>query len=175
MTTPNSPIAIVGMACRFAGGANNPSKLWELVETSRDVVSEIPNNRFNIERCYHKDGTHHGTTNVRTSYLLDQDIAQFDANFFAIPPSEAEIIDPQQRLLLEVVYEAVDAGGFSLQTLSGSNTGVFVGLMYVATVLGVYLPSSDVVFTPSMQTGAKITSHSRPKTPTRSRRTRRRE
>ncbi|KAM7219419.1 hypothetical protein V8F06_005153 [Rhypophila decipiens] len=129
MTNRTEPIAIVGMACRFPGGSDDPSKLWELLEKPRDVVSEIPNDRFHLGRFYHPDGTHHGTTNVRTSYLLDQDVALFDTKFFAIPPSEAEIMDPQQRLLLEVVYEAVDAGGFSLQTLSGSNTAVYVGVM----------------------------------------------
>ncbi|KAE8154018.1 hypothetical protein BDV25DRAFT_168001 [Aspergillus avenaceus] len=125
----NEPIAIVGMGCRFPGGSNNASKLWDLLRSPYDVSREIPPNRFNIDRFYHKDGTHHGTTNVRRSYFLDQDVDLFDTKFFAIPPGEAEVIDPQQRLLLEVVYEAVENAGLTLDGLAGSNTAVYVGLM----------------------------------------------
>lgn len=127
----NEPIAIIGMGCRFPGGASKPSRLWELLEKPIDVSKEIPKDRFNLERFYHKDGPHHGTTNARSSYFLEQDISHFDNKFFAIPPGEAAAIDPQQRLLLEVVYEAVDAAGLSLHGMAGSNTGVYVGIMCV--------------------------------------------
>ncbi|KAI6085990.1 hypothetical protein F4821DRAFT_278997 [Hypoxylon rubiginosum] len=125
----NEPIAIIGMGCRFPGESTSPSKLWELLNNPREVAQEIPSSRFNIDRFYHKDGSHHGTTNVRQAYLLDGDVKQFDSKFFSVPPGEAECIDPQQRLLLEVVYEAVESAGHTLGGLNGSNTGVFVGLM----------------------------------------------
>lgn len=128
-TNRNEPIAIIGMGCRFPGESSSPSKLWELLENPRDVAQEIPPSRFNIDRFYHKDGSHHGTTNIRQAYLLSEDIRQFDSKFFSVPPGEAEVIDPQQRLLLEVVYEAVESAGHTLNGLYGSNTGVFVGLM----------------------------------------------
>lgn len=38
-------------------------------------------------------------------------------------------MDPQQKLLLEVVYEAVEAAGYSMHDLQGSDTAVFVGQM----------------------------------------------
>ncbi|KAI9925937.1 hypothetical protein MW887_005743 [Aspergillus wentii] len=129
MSKHNEPIAIVGMGCRFPGASNNSSKLWDLLRSPCDVSQEIPSNRFNIDRFYHKDGTHHGTTNVRRSYFLDGDVDMFDTKFFAIPPSEAEVIDPQQRLLLEVVFEAIENSGLTLDGLAGSNTAVYVGLM----------------------------------------------
>jgi acyl transferase domain-containing protein len=125
----NEPIAVIGMGCRFPGGASNPSKLWELLKTPRDVAREIPPDRFNLGHFYHKDGPHHGTTNARMSYFLEEDVTTFDAKFFAIPPGEAEVIDPQQRLLLEVVYEATEHAGLSIHSLSDSNTGVYVGVM----------------------------------------------
>lgn len=125
----NEPIAIIGMGCRFPGGASSPSKLWDLLNNPRDVARDIPTSRFNVDRFYHKDGHHHGTTNARQAYLLEEDIAEFDAKFFSVPPAEAEAIDPQQRILLEVTYEALEASGHTISQLSDSDTGVFVGLM----------------------------------------------
>lgn len=125
----NEPIAVVGMGCRFPGGSNSPSKLWDLLKSPSDVSETIRPNRFNIDRFYHADGSHHGTANVRRSYFLDSVIDRFDARFFSIPPGEAEAIDPQQRLLLEVVYEALESSGMTMEELSNSDTSVYVGLM----------------------------------------------
>jgi acyl transferase domain-containing protein len=117
------------MGCRFPGGASSPSKLWDLLNNPTDVAQDIPPSRFNVDRFYHKVGSHHGTTNVRQAYLLSEDVREFDAKFFSVPPGEAEAIDPQQRILLEVAYEALETSGHTLSDLSGSDTAVFVGLM----------------------------------------------
>ncbi|KAL4881198.1 hypothetical protein BJY04DRAFT_218375 [Aspergillus karnatakaensis] len=123
------PVAIVGSSCRFPGGATSPSKLWELLEKPRDVVQEIPASRFNTKAFYHPDSQHHGSTNVKHAYLLDEDPRVFDRDFFSITPKEAEAMDPQQRLLLETVYEGIESTGYSMQQLRGSSTAVFVGCM----------------------------------------------
>ncbi|KAJ5327638.1 Acyl transferase/acyl hydrolase/lysophospholipase [Penicillium brevicompactum] len=123
------PIAIVGSACRFPGDATTPSKLWDLLKAPRDVLSEIPDTRFSTKSFFHPDGLHHGTTNVRHSYLLSGDHRLFDAQFFGTKPVEANSIDPQQRLLLETVYEGLEAAGIPMETLQGSDTAVYVGLM----------------------------------------------
>ncbi|KAL7945270.1 hypothetical protein V8C42DRAFT_357727 [Trichoderma barbatum] len=123
------PIAIVGSSCRFPGGATSPSKLWELLETPRDVVQEIPASRFNTNAFYNSDSQHHGSTNVKHAYLLDEDPRAFDHEFFSINPKEAASMDPQQRMLLESVYEGVESAGYSMQQLRGSSTAVFVGCM----------------------------------------------
>ncbi|KAH7322503.1 equisetin synthetase [Stachybotrys elegans] len=127
--TASEPIAVVGTACRFPGGCNTPSKLWDLLKAPRDVLKRIPPERFNIDAFYHTDPTHHGTTNVQHSYLLDEDLARFDASFFNIPPKEAESIDPQQRLLMETVYDSLCAAGLPMEDLQGSKTAVYVGMM----------------------------------------------
>ncbi|KAK8055589.1 hybrid PKS-NRPS PsoA [Apiospora rasikravindrae] len=123
------PVAIVGSSCRFPGGASTPSKLWQLLEKPRDIVKEIPASRFNTEGFYHEDGEHHGSTNVKHAYLLEEDHRVFDYNFFGISPREAETMDPQMRILLETVYEGIESAGYSLQSLRGSSTSVFVGMM----------------------------------------------
>lgn len=126
------PIAIVGSACRFPGGVDSPSDLWELLQSPRDLCSEIPPDRFNTRGYYHPDAHHHGTTNVRHSYLMpSESLLAFDAAFFNISPNEAESMDPQQRLLLETVYEALDSGGHTIDSLRGSDTAVYTGTMGV--------------------------------------------
>ncbi|EAW13520.1 putative polyketide synthase [Aspergillus clavatus NRRL 1] len=125
----NEPIAIVGSGCRFPGSASSPSKLWELLKTPRDLVRKVPKERFNVDAFYHPDGAHHGRTNARFAYFLDEDPYTFDPAFFNIPPNEVDTIDPQQRLLLETVYESLSAAGLKIEDLRGSPTAVYVGMM----------------------------------------------
>ncbi|RDA87869.1 hypothetical protein CP532_2942 [Ophiocordyceps camponoti-leonardi (nom. inval.)] len=119
-------IAVVGVACRFPGGASSPSKLWDLLCEKRDVQQKI--SRFNVDAFYDQDGERSGCTNAKTAYLLSEDIRKFDAAFFRTSPHEAESMDPQQRLLLETVYEATEDAGIPLRG-DGSNTAVYVGNM----------------------------------------------
>lgn len=128
MSTQES-VAIIGSACRFPGGANSPSKLWDLLCEKRDVQQPITSDRFNADAFYNKDGERPGCTDVRRAYLLTEDIRTFDAAFFKTNPREAEAMDPQQRLLLETVYEATEAAGLPYEDLRGSNTAVYVGSM----------------------------------------------
>ncbi|KAJ5272650.1 Nonribosomal peptide synthetase [Penicillium angulare] len=130
MDTQNlEPIAIIGSSCRFPGGASTPSKLWKLLHYPRDVLCPIPAERFDPAGFYHQNGEHHGTSNVRHSYLLEEDPCVFDAPFFSLNAREAEAMDPQHRVLLETVYECLENGGTSIQDLQSTQTGVYVGLM----------------------------------------------
>ncbi|TQN66835.1 Reducing polyketide synthase BOA6, partial [Colletotrichum shisoi] len=127
---PQEKIAIVGIGCRFPGKASSPSALWDLLSNPVDLSTPIPPWRFNKGGFYHRDASHHGTTNSMGSYLLeDDDVKMFDAQFFNIAPQEAESMDPQHRLLLEVVYEGLEDAGISLETTSGTATSAHVGLM----------------------------------------------
>lgn len=130
MSTPCSePIAIIGTGCRFPGALNTPSKLWELLRDPKDLVKEIPPERFSVDAFYHPKNYHHGTSNVRHTYFLDEDLRRFDAQFFGVKPIEANSIDPQQRLLLETIYEGLEAAGLTIRQLQGSDTAVYVGVM----------------------------------------------
>ncbi len=114
------PLAIVGMGCRFPGGANSPEAFWDILKNGIDVTSEVPGERWNLdayaEQMYCRKGG-----------FLNQPVAEFDASFFGISPREAETMDPQQRLLLEVVWEALEHAGIAPQSLYGTKTGVFIG------------------------------------------------
>lgn len=125
----NEPIAIVGSACRFPGDASSPSKLWDILIDPKDLQREISDDRFSAEGFYHPNGAHHGHSNVRKAYLLNEDLSLFDASFFGIKPIEAKAMDPQQRFLLETTYEALESGGMPIADLRGSDTAVYVGVM----------------------------------------------
>ncbi|KAI6353338.1 hypothetical protein MCOR25_009023 [Pyricularia grisea] len=126
---PFEPIVVVGSACRFPGGVDGPSKLWELMIQGRDVQSEVPKDRFNIDSFFHKEPSHPGRTNARHGYFITEDVRSFDASFFGIQAGEAESVDPQQRLVLETTYEALCSAGIPIQRLKGSPTAVYLGMM----------------------------------------------
>lgn len=144
------PIAIIGSGCRFPGGATTPSKLWDLLKNPPDLKRTIPADRFNVERYYHQDNSHHGTSNIRHSYFLEEDFKLFDASFFGVKAVEALAMDPQQRLLLETVYESLESAGLRIEDLQGSQTGVFVGNMSVdyTEILSQDIDSFPIYFAP---------------------------
>ena len=116
----SEPIAIVGMGCRFPGGATNPAEYWRLLAEGRSGIRVIPEDRWREAR---KTLPPHL---LLGGYLEDPDY--FDAEFFRIAPREAHSIDPQQRLLLEVCWEALADGGIAPSALSGTETGVFIAV-----------------------------------------------
>ncbi|AFZ46265.1 Beta-ketoacyl synthase [Cyanobacterium stanieri PCC 7202] len=110
ITNKTEQIAIVAMACRFPG-ADNPHKYWQFLSKGDS----------NINKTYLRP-------NIDNFGGYIEDYDKFDPQFFGISAREAINIDPQQRLLLEVAYEALENGHLTTEKLSGSATGVFVGI-----------------------------------------------
>jgi amino acid adenylation domain-containing protein len=121
------PIAIIGIGCRFPGGANDPTSFWQLLTNGRDAISQVPADRWDIASFYHPEAGKPGKTNACWGGFI-QGIDQFDAAYFGVSPREAARMDPQHRLLLEVSSEALEDGGQIAPRLAGTQVAVFVGI-----------------------------------------------
>ena len=121
------PIAIVGMACRFAGAAN-PREFWKMLLDGRTAVGDVPSDRWDRGLLYDPDGGAGRLTSWRGGFLAD--IKSFDWQALRMLPGEARHTDPQQRLLLELAWEALEDAGMPLEAAQKSRTGVFVGIMW---------------------------------------------
>jgi phthiocerol/phenolphthiocerol synthesis type-I polyketide synthase B len=123
---PARSVAIIGMACRFPGGAHTPDAYWKMLCEGRDAVGDIPQSRMDVDRLYAPTPATPGRIMTRFGGYLEG-IDQFDAGFFHISPREAERMDPQQRLLLETAWEAIEDAGLDAGSLAGRSVGVYVG------------------------------------------------
>jgi acyl transferase domain-containing protein len=123
-----APVAIVGIGCRFPGGADGPDAFWRLLVEGRDAVAEVPADRWDADAFFDPDPDAPGAIASRHGAFI-AGIDRFDPAFFGITPREAEAMDPQQRLLLEVAWEALENAGIAPDRLGGSATGVWVGVV----------------------------------------------
>src|SRR5262249_34259021 len=120
-------IAIIGMGCRFPGAATDPESYWRLLRDGVDAITEVPRDRWEIERFYDANPDAPGKMCTRSGGFVEA-IDRFEPEFFGISPREARSLDPQHRLLLEVGWEALENAGIAADALMGSRTGVFVGI-----------------------------------------------
>ncbi len=125
-TQQQEPIAIVGIGCRFPGGATSPTAFWHMLCAGTDATRDVPPDRWDIDTFFDPDPARPGKVRVHRGGFLEQ-IDQFDAAFFGISPREADCLDPQQRLLLEIAWEAFEDAGILPEHVAGSQTGVFIG------------------------------------------------
>uniref|UniRef100_UPI003F4931A4 SDR family NAD(P)-dependent oxidoreductase n=1 Tax=Nonomuraea bangladeshensis TaxID=404385 RepID=UPI003F4931A4 len=121
-----TPVAIVGIGCRLPGGISDLDGLWAALSAGRDLVTQVPPDRFEPGRFVAADPASPGKTYTAAGGFLD-DVAGFDTGYFGISPREAAAMDPQQRLMLELAVEAFDDAGLDPAVLAGSPTGVYVG------------------------------------------------
>ena len=121
------PIAIIGMGCRFPGGASSPEAFWRLLHDGVDAITEVPPDRWAVDAYYDPDPNAPGKMSTRWGGFVER-ADLFDAEFFGIAPREAASMDPQQRLLLEVSWEALEHAGQAPERFENSRTGVFIGI-----------------------------------------------
>ncbi|MCA6092052.1 type I polyketide synthase [Streptomyces sp. SCA3-4] len=121
-------VAVVGVGIRLPGAIRSLDGLWAALAEGRDLVGEVPGDRFDVTRFVSADGRpRSGRTYTAAGGFLD-DVADFDAEFFGISPKEASVMDPQQRLILECAVEAFGDAGIDPVALAGSDTAVIMGV-----------------------------------------------
>ncbi|MHC5908716.1 beta-ketoacyl synthase N-terminal-like domain-containing protein, partial [Streptomyces sp. S6] len=96
-------VAIVGMACMFAGSPDLPS-FWANVVAGTDAVTEVPPERWD-------SAVHHGTsTDSKWGGFLPR--IPFDPLRYGIPPTSLGSVEPVQLLSLEAARRALDDAGY---------------------------------------------------------------
>lgn len=124
-SAPARRVAIIGMSCRFPGGASCASSYWAFLNSGRSAIRETPRERFDIDAFYSPDPDEPGTTYSRVAGYVD-DPFFFDHKFFRTSAAEAVEMDPQQRWMLELAWSALENAGLAPGQLRGKSVGVFM-------------------------------------------------
>lgn len=115
-------IAVIGLSCRFPG-ARNYHEYWQNLISGTETVRQFSDEEL-LAAGVDPDLLSHPDY-VKAQGVLD-DIKGFDAEFFGISPTEAEIIDPQHRLFLEQSWAALEDAGYDPDQFDG-RIGVYGG------------------------------------------------
>ncbi|MEV0193399.1 type I polyketide synthase [Kitasatospora purpeofusca] len=120
------PIAVIGIGCRFPGGVQDGSGLWQLAAAGGCTAGPVPEDRWSSARLAR---SHDPDVAVRAGYgcFLDGDIWAWDPEAFSVAPIERRWVDPQFRVLMEVAWEAVEHAGIPMDRVRGSRAGVYMG------------------------------------------------
>ncbi|MBU1169057.1 MAG: SDR family NAD(P)-dependent oxidoreductase [Proteobacteria bacterium] len=118
-TVRPEPIAIIGISGRFPL-ADDPDEFWKNLVDGRHCITEVPADRWDWKTL----DSNHSNTDLKWGGFITG-IGEFDPLFFGISPSEAQVMDPQQRLLMMYIWNVIEDAGYSAQSLSGTQTGIF--------------------------------------------------
>ncbi|MFC9249786.1 type I polyketide synthase [Amycolatopsis thailandensis] len=120
-------VAIVGIGCRFAGGASTPEKFLSSLLAGSRSAGPVPPGRWDAAGGRSRENAAALSRVTARGSFLD-DVAGFDNGFFGISGVEAAQMDPQQRIALEVAWEALEHAGVDPHALAGTDTGVYLGV-----------------------------------------------
>ncbi|XP_029935545.1 uncharacterized protein pks1 [Myripristis murdjan] len=127
MEDTEDDIAVVGIGCNFPGG-EGLGNFWRVLLEGKNCVVDIPEERFDSACWFDPDDSKPGKTQTTRAALING-FNEFDHKFFGITEAEADFMDPQQKLLLQCTHRALEDAGVAMETISGSRTGVYIGLM----------------------------------------------
>jgi polyketide synthase PksN len=143
MPSTSAAIAVIAMAGRFPR-SSTVEEFWEHLRTGDSLITEVPKDRFDIDRFFSPEKDAPGKSYSRWGGFLD-DIYQFDADHFNVSVADAMGMDPQQRVILELSQELLDRAGYQADELSKTATGVVIGGMesrYVVKHLNAFMPNT---------------------------------
>lgn len=132
-------IAIVGMAGR-APECDDLEQYWQVIESGRDLVREIPPGRFDADDLFRTAGSKQQqqqqpgsppkcTSTCKLGCFLSNP-GHYDSRFFRVSPREAFLMDPGSRLFQMAAHEALESCGYSCgatSRLDSSRIGVLFG------------------------------------------------
>ena len=125
-------IAIVGISGRYPG-ADDLDAFWDNLVAGKDMVREIPRDRWPLDGFFHPDpseAARRGMSYSKWGGFIDG-FADFDPEFFRIAPRDVAAMDPQERLFLMSAFAACEDAGYPparLATRHGGRVGVFAGV-----------------------------------------------
>ncbi|MCP4130784.1 MAG: SDR family NAD(P)-dependent oxidoreductase [bacterium] len=125
-TAENSPVAVIGIS-GVLPQSDDLEIFRENLEAGKNLVTEIPSDRWDWREFYGNPLYDPNTTNSRWGGFLTA-VDAFDASFFGISPREAELMDPQHRIFLEVIWKTIEDAGYCPADLAGTGTGLFAGV-----------------------------------------------
>ncbi len=151
------PLALVGLACRYPGGADDETAFWKMLREGRDGYGPTPVERWHADRFENGvDGVAGRIGNSCAAFLKDFDYRSLDDAFFGLSPREAEVLDPQQRLMMEVAWEALEDSGLGALRWSGRRVGVYVGAFTLDHYVLNLAHDARTSLTPYSATGATL-------------------
>lgn len=118
------PVAIVGMACLYPGSPDLES-YWENILAGRDLVSEVPAERWSASQYYRgADAPADKSVSRWGGFIAD---TPFDPLQYGIPPASLAAIEPVQLLSLEISRQALRDAGYDERWFDRERTSVIFG------------------------------------------------
>jgi len=120
----NTPIAIVGMACRLPG-ADNLDQYWRLLCEGRDAIGPLPADRLDRKLYYTPQKPTRGQTYSAIGGLIPE--RPIDSGICPLSDDVRRAYDPCHQILCEVAAAACRHAGYDPAALPLRNAGVYIG------------------------------------------------
>ncbi|MCX6316090.1 MAG: amino acid adenylation domain-containing protein [Bacteroidetes bacterium] len=115
-------IAVIGMAGKFPG-AGNVRSFWENLANGVESITALEEEAIIGEKG-NRSGLDSPFYVKANSFVSGKEF--FDAAFFGYRPEEAALMDPQIRLFHEICWQAIEDGGYNVETYA-DKIGLFAG------------------------------------------------
>ncbi|QSX05658.1 SDR family NAD(P)-dependent oxidoreductase [Sedimentibacter sp. zth1] len=132
----DNDIAIIGIASKIPY-ASSVDDFFETLLQGECMVNELPKwrKKYLLDFMRFSKQNTSDVKFLKSAYL--EDVDKFDYEFFNISPREACLMDPHHRIYLELAVQVIEDAGYSIENISGTNTGVFLG--FATNIKDMYL------------------------------------
>jgi amino acid adenylation domain-containing protein len=139
LKSANADVAVIGMSGRFPG-ANSIDELWANLKAGKETTSFFTDDELDTSV---PDSVRNNPNYVKARGIVS-DVKGFDAGFFGITPTHAELMDPQQRIFLEIAWEAMESAGYVPKKYEGT-IGVFAGVRFNTYFANNVVPNAELI------------------------------